>query len=99
MEYKFTKSAENAIQYANDIAIEFKHNYIGTEHLLYGLVKENTGIANKVLENQNITEDNVLAKIESLIGIGKNDIDDTVRIYSKNKKSHRKCIYGSKKIR
>ena len=92
MEYKFTKSAEKALQYANDIAIELKHNYIGTEHLLYGLAKENTGIANKVLENQHVTEDNVAAKIESLIGIGEQEIEDTVRIYSKNKKSYRKCI-------
>ena len=82
MEYKFTKSAEKALQYANDIAIEFKHNYIGTEHLLYGLAKEKSGIANKVLENQHITEDNVAAKIESLIGIGEQEVEDTVRFYT-----------------
>ena len=92
MQYKFTKSAEKALQYANDVAIELKHNYIGTEHLLYGLAKEKSGIANKVLENQNINEEIVAAKIESLVGIGEQEIDDTARIYSKNKKSYRKCI-------
>ena len=39
MTYKFTKRAEKAIEIANKIAIEFGHNYIGTEHLLYGLLK------------------------------------------------------------
>ena len=64
MAYKFTKSAEIALEIANNIAIDLGHSYIGTEHLLYGLVKEGTGIASKVLENQNITEENILEKDE-----------------------------------
>ena len=68
MTYKFTNSAQNAIEIANEIAIELGHNYIGTEHLLYGLVKEETGVAGKVLENQNVTEEVVLKEIEELIG-------------------------------
>ena len=68
MTYKFTNSAQNAIEIANEIAIEFGHNYIGTEHLLYGLAKEQTGVANKVLENQGVTEEAVLSEIEELIG-------------------------------
>ena len=70
MTYKFTKKAEKAVQIAESTAIKLGHNYVGTEHILYGLVKEGTGIANKVLENQNITADNVLEKIEELIGVG-----------------------------
>lgn len=68
MTYKFTNSAQKVIEIANEIAMELGHNYIGTEHLLYGLVKENTGVASKVLQNQNVTEDNVLQEIEELIG-------------------------------
>lgn len=68
MTYKFTNSAQNAIEIANEIAIELGHNYIGTEHLLYGLVKEGTGVASKVLENQRVTEDAILDEIEELIG-------------------------------
>ena len=68
MTYKFTNRAEKAIQIANDIANEFGHNYIGTEHLLYGLAKEGTGVASKVLENQGVTFDKVEAEIEELIG-------------------------------
>ena len=55
MTYKFTKKAEKAVQIAESLAIELGHNYVGTEHILYGLVKEPAGIANKVLESQNIT--------------------------------------------
>ena len=70
MMYKFTSRAEKAIEIANDIAMELGHKYIGTEHILYGLCKEGTGIASKVLENQNITDEDILQEIEMLIGTG-----------------------------
>ena len=68
MTYKFTKRAEKAIEIANDIALELGHNYIGTEHLLYGLLKEGAGVASKVLENQGLTVEQVEEQIELLIG-------------------------------
>ncbi len=68
MTYKFTNSAQRAIEIANDVAIEMGHNYIGTEHILYGLVKEETGVASKVLQNQKIEPEAVLQEIEELIG-------------------------------
>ena len=68
MKYKFTNCAQQAIEIANQIAIELGHSYIGTEHILYGLVKEGTGVAAKVLENQGITENSIIEKIQELIG-------------------------------
>lgn len=68
MTYKFTNSAQKVLEIANEIATQLGHNYIGTEHLLYGLVKEDTGVASKVLQNQNVTGDAVLEEIEELIG-------------------------------
>ena len=68
MIYKFTMSSEKVLQIAKEIATSLGHNYIGTEHILYGLAKENNGVAGKVLKHQNITADNVLEKIEDLIG-------------------------------
>ena len=68
MTYKFTNRANKAIEIANDIALELGHNYIGTEHILYGLAKEGNGIAAKVLENQDVIADDILNKIEELIG-------------------------------
>ncbi len=68
MTYKFTNSCNQAIEIASDIAMELGHNYIGTEHLLYGLAKEENGVASKVLQNQEITEEDIFHKIEELIG-------------------------------
>ena len=70
MMYKFTSRAEKAIEIANDVAMELGHKYIGTEHILYGLCKEGTGVASKVLQNQDITDEDILQEIEMLIGTG-----------------------------
>ena len=76
MSYKFTNKAEKVIQIATDIAAELGHNYIGTEHILYGLVEENTGIASKVLESQGMTTDKILEEIDELIGRSEEPIDE-----------------------
>ncbi len=70
MTYNFTGRAKKAIEIANDVAIELGHNYIGTEHILYGLAKEGSGVASKVLENQEINPENIIDKIIELIGQG-----------------------------
>ena len=82
MTYKFTDRANEAIQIANDIALELGHNYIGTEHILYGLAKEGSGIASRVLESQNVTAEDILNKIEELVGTNdpiENIVDFTPR--------------------
>lgn len=68
MTYKFTTRAKKALEIANDISLELGHNYIATEHILYGLAKEGAGIATKVLENQDLTPEKIEQKIEELIG-------------------------------
>ncbi len=68
MTYKFTNRAKKAIELANEVAIELGHNYIGTEHVLYGLSKEGSGVASKVLGNQEVTPTEVIDKIIELIG-------------------------------
>ena len=68
MTYKFTTRAKKAIELANDISLELGHNYIATEHILYGLVTEGAGIAAKVLENQGLTSEKIEQKIEEFIG-------------------------------
>lgn len=70
MMYKFTNRAEKAINIANEIAAELGHNYIGTEHLLYGLIDEGSGLASKVLQDQGLTSEKVLEEIDELIGRG-----------------------------
>ena len=70
MTYKFTNRAKEAVEYANDLAIEMGHNYVGTEHLLYGLAKEEEGIASKVLQKNNVTSTKIIKLIRELIGEG-----------------------------
>ena len=72
MEYKFTNSSEQALELAKDLAAKLGHNYIGTEHILYGLVEEGNGVASKVLSNQGVTSEEVLREIEELIGVSEN---------------------------
>ena len=74
MTYKFTNRAKKAIEIANEVAIELGHNYIGTEHILYGLSKEGNGVASKVLEKQDVTPEVIADKIIELVGR-----EDTIR--------------------
>ena len=68
MTYKFTTRAKKAIEIANEISLDLGHNYIATEHILYGLIEEGAGIAAKVLESQGLTAEKIEQKIEELIG-------------------------------
>src|SRR3954453_11044971 len=51
---KFTDRARKVLTLAQDEAQRFNHNYIGTEHLLLGLVREGEGVAARGLENMNV---------------------------------------------
>ena len=97
MIYKFTNKAKIAIEIANDISIQLGHNYIGTEHILYGLVKEGEGIAAKVLNNKGITEENVKEKIEELLGIGK-EIKETLGFTPRTKRVLENAFLEAKRI-
>jgi len=66
----FTDKAQKALNIAKDIALQLGHNYIGTEHLLYGLVKEGTGIAAKILLSQGVDEEKIINGIRDVIGTG-----------------------------
>jgi len=67
---KFTQKAANAINLSEKAAIELGHNYVGSEHILLGLLKEGTGIAFNALKESDITEQRVTKKIEEIIGRG-----------------------------
>ncbi len=68
MIYKFTNRAKKALEIGNEIAKKMGHSYVGTEHILYGLSEEGSGIASKVLKKQNIKSEEILEKITELIG-------------------------------
>lgn len=68
MQLKFTKKAEDVINHAGKSASDFGHNYIGTEHLLLGLVYAKNSVAAKALEMKGITYDKVKEEIIKLVG-------------------------------
>ena len=67
MQERFTKQAKNVLALAKQAADSCGHSYIGTEHLLVGLLQENEGTAGKVLEEFGIQAENALALIDKLI--------------------------------
>ena len=66
----FTEKAKISINEAHDSAAQMGHNYIGSEHLLLGLIREGSGVAARALENAGVTEALAEEKIEELIGSG-----------------------------
>ncbi|HET7768988.1 MAG TPA: ATP-dependent Clp protease ATP-binding subunit [Chloroflexota bacterium] len=67
---KFTERAKKVLVLAQEEAQRFNHNYIGTEHLLLGLVREGEGIAAKVLSNLGVELNKVRSAVEFIIGRG-----------------------------
>lgn len=97
MIYKFTNRAKKVIEIANDISIELGHNYIGTEHLLYGLVKEGEGIASKVLQNKGVTFEKVLKEIKEMLGHGK-EIKESLGFTPRSKRVLENAFLEAKRI-
>ena len=64
----FTERARIAISDAHDTACELGHRYIGSEHIVSGLIKEGSGVAAKLLEKDGITHEKVIEKIKELTG-------------------------------
>ena len=67
---KFSERARRALTYAQEEAQRFNHNYIGTEHILLGLVRESEGVAAKVLTNLDVDLNKVRSAVEFIIGRG-----------------------------
>jgi ATP-dependent Clp protease ATP-binding subunit ClpC len=67
---RFTEKARRVVVYAQEEARMLNQNYIGTEHLLLGLIREQDGIAAKALESLNISLEDVHQQVEELIGKG-----------------------------
>jgi hypothetical protein len=65
---QFTDRARRVLTLAQDEAQRFNHNYIGTEHLLLGLVRDGEGVAARVLENMNVELAKVRTAVEFIIG-------------------------------
>lgn len=67
---RFTERAQKVLVLAQDEAKRFHHSFVGTEHILLGLVREGEGIAARVLLNLGVELDSIRSEIEKLIGKG-----------------------------
>ena len=67
---RFTERARQVVVLAQDEARALKHNYIGTEHILLGLLREEEGLAARVLDSLDITVEDVRANVARIVGQG-----------------------------
>lgn len=67
---RFTNDAKAVLQFAQDTAQKFHHDYVGTEHILLGLVLNKDGIAGLILSQLGLTSENVTRAIEQQVGWG-----------------------------
>jgi len=67
---RYTEKAKRAIMIAQEEAIKLSHDYIGTEHILIGLIKEEEGVASQVLGQLGVNVEKVVEEVERLVGKG-----------------------------
>ena len=83
---KFTERARKVLSLAQDEAQRFNHNYIGTEHLLLGLVREGDGVAAKVLAGLGVELQEVRSAVEFIIGRGDRIVLGEIGLTPRSKK-------------
>jgi len=83
---KFTERARKVLVLAQEEARRFNHNYIGTEHVLLGLVREEEGVAAKVLSNLGVELTKVRSAVEFIIGRGEGPGQNEVGLTPRAKK-------------
>lgn len=83
---RFTDRARRVVVLAQDEARSLEHNYIGTEHILLGLIREGEGVAAKALEMANISLEGVRDQVIEIIGKGENDSKDHIPFTPRAKK-------------
>src|SRR5439155_15813070 len=83
---KFTERARRVLTLAQEEAQRFNHNYIGTEHLLLGLVREGDGVAARVLNNLGVQLPKVRSSVEFIIGRGESMIMGEIGLTPRAKK-------------
>ena len=83
---KFSERARRVLTLAQNEAQRFNHNYIGTEHILLGLVGETEGVVARVLKNLGIDLEKVRAAVEFIIGRGEKPVTGEIGLTPRAKK-------------
>ena len=83
---KFSERARRVLSLAQEEAQRFNHNYISTEHILLGLVRESDGVAARVLSNLNVELNKVRSAVEFIIGRGEKTTSSEIGLTPRAKK-------------
>ncbi|MBQ0137830.1 MAG: ATP-dependent Clp protease ATP-binding subunit [Kurthia sp.] len=95
---RFTQRAQKVLQLAQEEAIRMKHEAIGTEHILLGLIREGGGIAAKALEAIEVSPEMIEAGIEELVGVGSKNVGPIVHYTPRAKKVIELSVDESRKL-
>lgn len=95
---RFTQRSQKVLQLAQEEAIRLKHESIGTEHILLGLIREGSGIAAKALEAIEVDPKVIEAGIEELVGAGKEEVGPIVNYTPRAKKVIELSVDESRKL-
>lgn len=95
---QFTERARSVLRYAQQEAQRFNHTYIGTEHLLLGLLRATDGIAARALTNLHVELDAVRAAIEAIIGRGDRIVLGDIGLTPRSKKSLELAIDEARRL-
>ncbi|MBO2536378.1 ATP-dependent Clp protease ATP-binding subunit [Rummeliibacillus suwonensis] len=95
---RFTQRAQKVLQLAQEEAIRMKHEAIGTEHILLGLIREGGGIAAKALEAIDVSPEMIEEGIEELVGIGTKNVGPIVHYTPRAKKVIELSVDESRKL-
>ncbi|WP_432362239.1 ATP-dependent protease ATP-binding subunit ClpC [Sporosarcina sp. UB5] len=95
---RFTQRAQKVLQLAQEEAIRLKHESIGTEHILLGLIREGGGIAAKALEAIDVSFETIEKGVESLVGSGSKEVGPIVHYTPRAKKVIELSVDESRKL-
>lgn len=95
---RFTQRAQKVLQLAQEEAIRMKHEAIGTEHILLGLIREGGGIAAKALEAIEVSPEMIEEGIEELVGTGSKNVGPIVHYTPRAKKVIELSVDESRKL-
>ena len=95
---RFTVRARKVLTLAQEEAQRLQHDYIGTEHLLLGLVREGEGVAAKVLTTLDVDLDAARERVEAIIGRGKHTVLGEIRLTPRAKKVIELAVDEAKRL-
>jgi ATP-dependent Clp protease ATP-binding subunit ClpC len=84
---RFTEVARQVVVLGQDEARALGHNYIGTEHILLGLLRVEEGLAARVLESLDVTVEKARAQVVRIVGEG----DEIATVRSRSRRGRRRC--------